>query len=311
MARERNKPYPSKAFHGRGIVLVAGNSDTYQRALTAIYLLRHYKCTLPVEIWHMDDEAPTLAMKQQLKSLNAVARDLTDAKLIRPAQRRTGNSKQFQIKPAAIINSEFEQVLYLDSDNVPTGDPSFLFETPEYKTGGALFWPDYWKTNADNAIFKVLDIDCDDEWEQESGQMVIHKKKAWHALQLAWFMNHHHGIYYQFLNGDKDTFRFAWKTLGQSYYMNPVFLAMAGTEEVTGDFSVTERPWRAIKQYTNSKGQTWLQPRFYVSYEGRACMDFSTANGEPATEVLDFDQVLPEFQHLYFEFGGIGGETRL
>lgn len=51
---------------------------------------------------------------------------------------------RFQIKAAAIINSSFKEVLYLDSDNLSATDPTFLFDTPEYKSTGALFWPDFW-----------------------------------------------------------------------------------------------------------------------------------------------------------------------
>jgi hypothetical protein len=51
---------------------------------------------------------------------------------------------RFQIKAAAVINSSFKEILYLDSDNLPATDPSFLFETEEYKSTGALFWPDFW-----------------------------------------------------------------------------------------------------------------------------------------------------------------------
>lgn len=51
---------------------------------------------------------------------------------------------RFQIKAAAVINSSFKEILYLDSDNLPAQDPTFLFETKEFKNTGALFWPDFW-----------------------------------------------------------------------------------------------------------------------------------------------------------------------
>jgi hypothetical protein len=51
---------------------------------------------------------------------------------------------RFQIKAAAVINSAYKEVLYLDSDNVPVRDPAFLFTIPSYKSTGALFWPDFW-----------------------------------------------------------------------------------------------------------------------------------------------------------------------
>ena len=41
--------------------------------------------------------------------------------------------------------------------------------------------------------------------------MVIDKTKSWLPLQLAWYMQEHSDLYFQFLNGDKDTFKYAWK----------------------------------------------------------------------------------------------------
>ena len=36
------------------------------------------------------------------------------------------------------------QVLLLDGDNLPLRNPETLFESPEYKTLGNLFFPDFW-----------------------------------------------------------------------------------------------------------------------------------------------------------------------
>ena len=37
-----------------------------------------------------------------------------------------------------------EQVLMLDSDNLPLADPTYLFSEPLFKASGCLFWPDFW-----------------------------------------------------------------------------------------------------------------------------------------------------------------------
>lgn len=57
------------------------------------------------------------------------------------------NSKsiKYLAKAAAIINSRFNEVLYLDADNSVARNPEYLFEEPMYKERGALFWPDFWK----------------------------------------------------------------------------------------------------------------------------------------------------------------------
>jgi alpha 1,2-mannosyltransferase len=64
-----------------------------------------------------------------------------------------------------------------------------------------------------------MGIDCTNEYEQESGQMVIRKNLKWEALNLATFMQVNNDLYFELIAGDKDTFRFAWRALGQSYHM--------------------------------------------------------------------------------------------
>ena len=53
---------------------------------------------------------------------------------------------------------------------------------------GAVFWPDFWKTDPANPIFRLTDTEPSDfpsPWEQESGQLLVDKSKAWRALNLA------------------------------------------------------------------------------------------------------------------------------
>lgn len=112
--------------------------------------------------------------------------------------------KNFQIKANSIISSSFEEVLYLDSDNIPLKDPTHLFESALYSDEGqpkAIFWPDLNKDHrksgisrfqfqminvdhalsagrliyeARNAIWRLTGRQCySDEWEIESGQFSI------------------------------------------------------------------------------------------------------------------------------------------
>lgn len=98
-------------------------------------------------------------------------------------------------------------------------DPECFFDIPQYTACGALFWPDYWKTPADNPIWKIMDVAFVPTHEQESGQMVINKERCWKALNLCLFLNRSGDVYYKLLFGDKDTFRFAWMALGCDYFM--------------------------------------------------------------------------------------------
>lgn len=79
----------------RGIVLVAGNKDTFQRTLTAIQILRKmHACQLDIEVWHLSDEQPSEEMKMKLESLGAKPKDLSDPKLVRPITLRRNAEKQ-------------------------------------------------------------------------------------------------------------------------------------------------------------------------------------------------------------------------
>jgi hypothetical protein len=49
-------------------------------------------------------------------------------------------SRMYSIKGAALLLTEFDEVLLLDADNIPARDPTFLFETDAFKETGALFW---------------------------------------------------------------------------------------------------------------------------------------------------------------------------
>jgi hypothetical protein len=59
-----------------------------------------------------------------------------------------------QIKAAAIALSDYREVLYLDSDNIPLSDPALLFDEALYRNGGrAVFWPDF---NKDHRASKLM-----------------------------------------------------------------------------------------------------------------------------------------------------------
>ncbi|GAA5796110.1 mannosyltransferase putative-domain-containing protein [Helicostylum pulchrum] len=333
----------------QGIVFVAGNDDTLKRTMGTIRLLQHeYKCVLPIEIWHMEHEADTAAsFESEVQSFkNVRLRDLSDFGLSKSLSRHKSRNKQFQVKAAAIINSSFRDVLYLDSDNIPTRDPTFLFDTKEFKQTGAIFWPDFWKTAAENKIFRILEIECQDTWEQESGQIVVDKKRHWLPLQLSWFMQFYHELYFNLLNGDKDTFQYAWQALDAPFYRIKTFVGMAGLL-VQGKFcghsmlqymdnmeeplfvhanlmkqmpkkvfiknEEEERPWHLIKRYVDDQSNNYLKPVFYMTNQSSpmGCMNFATRStfDESPSFVDSFDEVLQNFQDLYFQSGGIGGYT--
>ena len=66
--------------------------------------------------------------------------------------------KGYQYKALAILLSSFENVLLLDSDNIPAHSPEELFENDPFKSYGLVVWPDYWK-RATSPYYNIADID--------------------------------------------------------------------------------------------------------------------------------------------------------
>jgi alpha 1,2-mannosyltransferase len=236
LGRELPAP-PQPFFKPRGIVICAGGVRFLTCAYVNIQMLRKHGCTLPIEIWHLDQEI-SKEFQQALKTLNVVCRNVREA---------TGLKLQtFQTKSYAILHSEFREVLFLDADNICARDPSFLFDQPEYKKHGAVFWPDYWRTEGGNPIWELTGVTPDLSYEQDSGQILVDKSRCWKELSLACHYNHQAEFYYQLLNGDKDTFKFAWLALrtpfilmhhevGQCGYLTPEGKYI-GTTMVQHDF---------------------------------------------------------------------------
>ena len=138
----------------------------------------------------------------------------------------------WELKPYAILHSPFSEVLFLDADNVPVVNPEFLFDTPQFQTSGAIFWPDYGHAKQEKAmaVWRSCGLRRPKEPEFESGQIVLDKKRCWAALCLCLWFNENSDFYYQHLHGDKETFRLAFRKLKQPYSLVPKQIhALAGT----------------------------------------------------------------------------------
>ncbi|KAJ3114636.1 hypothetical protein HDU96_001835 [Phlyctochytrium bullatum] len=201
---------------GRGIVITAGG--TSQRNLRlGIRALRKAGCFLPIEVWAFPGDLPSHFAKEfegwALPNQTITFRDgVADGRSVRKMPREK-DPMGYHIKISAALNNGFEEFVMLDVDVMAVKNPEMLFDSAEYREAGSVFWPDYWKTQDNNPVWKWLDTPCVDEWEQESSILVINKRRAWPALMLNWHLNRDQSIrqFHSFLWGDKDLFRFSWR----------------------------------------------------------------------------------------------------
>ena len=208
-------PYPAGRFEGRGIVICGGGEKYLPSVYVLVRLLRHLRCRLPIEVWHLGREEMPDEMRSLLAEQSAVCMDGTAMRRVHPVRRLAG----WELKCYALLHSTFAEVLLLDADNCPVRNPKFLFRTPQYAEHGAIFWPDYTRFAKGQAVWLASGIPYRDEPEFESGQIVVDKARCWRALNVAMHLNEHSEWWYRVVHGDKDTFHLAWRKIGQTYAM--------------------------------------------------------------------------------------------
>ncbi|KAG2502455.1 hypothetical protein BBO99_00009852 [Phytophthora kernoviae] len=218
-----------------GIVMVVYPSLLASAYATIRALRDVLNCQLPVEIWFRADEL------QRVPGALGPLRELADADTTGGITFREINDRRalrFAAKIYAIYNSNFDRVLFLDADNVPVRDPAFLFKSSEFVKTGAVFWPDFWHPGhtifhimGDSLLWQLLDMPYVQMFEQESGQLLIDRRRHAAPMELVNFYSFHSPNHFEQLKlvyGDKDLFRYAWIKLDVPFYMVQVPPAVAG-----------------------------------------------------------------------------------
>ena len=159
----------------------------------------------------------------------------------------------------AIVASEFEKVLWVDSD-------AFLFRNFSYiqsqVSNGAMFWHDHTRLDSRNPIWGLINsTHASDTLAQESGVVYIDKSTKWRALYVVAEMNRNLAMYYSMVWGDKDTFFFGFEAMNETYTFVPYgcFLLGKSTAELRADLDGKNLPG-------SHRGYVFLQP----DMEGRA-----------------------------------------
>ncbi|RLN61911.1 hypothetical protein BBJ29_010039 [Phytophthora kernoviae] len=182
----------------------------YPKLMESVYatirLLRSYDCKLLVELWYLESEMGVnpLNNSQVLQSLVEEYGPISLRGIV------DGVVGGFNSKVFALAHSGLDQVLFLDADNAPVKDLTYLFTVPEFVETGAIFWPDFWHPK--NTIFN---INAESPiWELTVQFLALRKPDHFERLKL--------------LHGDKDLFRLAWLKTKTPFHMITTPAAAAG-----------------------------------------------------------------------------------
>jgi hypothetical protein len=240
------------AFEGyreqRGVVICAGGLKLFTNAWVCLNSLRRAGCTLPAVIWARQNEI-TPYMARLLRGLGASVVEAETVRREHPARILNG----WELKSYSLLHTPFKEILLLDADNMAVRDPSYLFDTAEFKKTGAILWPDYGRLEPDRFAWDITGIPYRDEPEVESGQIVIDREKCWKPLNLAMWYNEHSDFFYRYLHGDKESFHLAFRRLGQGYSM-----PLTGIHPLQGTMCQHDFEGKRIFQHRNmEKWNLW------------------------------------------------------
>jgi len=218
IAERLNNParYPRGRFAGRGIVTCAGGRRYFTCAWVLIWILRRvHQSTLPIQLWHLGRAEMSDAMRLLLEEEDVEVVDAESILHQYPAKVGGG----WPLKPYAIAQSRFREVLFLDADTVPLVPADVILDWDILRGSGLLLWPDVIDLREDNPIWTTLDLEPRCCTSVDSSVIAIDKERAWNALDLAILLNEHWEEVYQFLHGDKDTFLLASILAGGGHQM--------------------------------------------------------------------------------------------
>ena len=125
--------FPEDRFAGRGIVICAGGQRYFTCAWVLIWLLRHvHQTKLPIQVWHLGRQELSEAMQLLLEEQGV---EVVNAETV--LQRHPATiAGAWPLKPYAIANSRFREVIFLDADTVPLADPAVIFDLDLYRRVG-------------------------------------------------------------------------------------------------------------------------------------------------------------------------------
>jgi len=249
-----NSPYPEKRFSGRGIVICGGGETYFACAWVCIGMLRRLGCVLPIELWYRGRAEMNLQMMELMDTRGVVCIDAYERARQNPMRRLDS----WELKSFAVAYSEFEEVLYIDADNVPVQDPTFLFSGPEYLATGAVFWPDRYIGPGSGVewlsrrAWEICRVPYRLEPEIEAGQLLINKRRCWLPLLLTLHMNAHSDFYYGYFYGDKDTFHLAWRRAESPFALVPHPVTNLGNSDV-----IVQHDFDGTVLFQHRNGDKW------------------------------------------------------
>jgi alpha 1,2-mannosyltransferase len=117
-------------------------------------------------------------------------------------------------KRLAIQQFPDTDVLFLDADNIPLINPEIIRSDRRYQESGSVFWRDQNIMSKDHPVYAKCGVEPREEFEMESGQLLINTRKCAAGLEQVGIMDETWWEYYSMIHGDKEQMRLSWNKVG-------------------------------------------------------------------------------------------------
>lgn len=140
-----------------GYVLIGGGKYSWLSYLV-VKQIRATGSTLPIEVFipTESDNDPRFC-NEILPKFNAKC-NMLDLSLVEYLSLKFSISG-YQYKMLALLASQFENVLYLDSDLYPLKNVEYLLRSKLYQENGLIIWPDDWSRTTNPKFYEIAGVD--------------------------------------------------------------------------------------------------------------------------------------------------------
>ena len=206
----QSKSISIKPGEGTGIV-ICGHDGVSLELYALISYIREYS-DMKVELYHAGDLGQTnQEYFSEFKDVDIINLKNNHLYFSKDLGKESKDPRKYYIKPLAMLSTNFENVIYLDSDAFPLLhlDKFILEKALKYlDTVDMLIFRDYWMMHDTNPVFDILSEGYASQRQADSGVMVYKKSQSVNVLLLSYFISAEKYFDLLFF-GDKDTFWFA------------------------------------------------------------------------------------------------------
>lgn len=239
-------------------VIYTGGVNHLMKIYESIYGMMLLNISLPVEVWVNAEDQYFCAriigrLARESERTDILCRTLSYSTMPQSKSSHMGISlrKSFMCKFLALLSTSFTDVIFIDADNLPvTAKVAGIFDSEEYKSTGAVIWPDIFGENCRETAVREKVVDpgitawsshC--AWqahmgglswynqfkfaqEAETGQIALNLRRHGALIEFATVLMEH-DFFRTVFYGDKDLFRFVFLLMEEPFYFVPQYPALS------------------------------------------------------------------------------------